>query len=208
MSLTSFAAFVDEVEPAAGATNGAVLFRPAKPALSRRDDAMSIAEREVAAYERGITEGQRLTRVEIEQISETHQFELYAAIEAGRRLQIDADGTMLASRLDSAFAELEVALIDKVQTVLQGWLEAAVIERALNELGTILRRAIATDGALEMTIYATADLVEAVKKQLPAGWDRAKFIAAEGPSIQIVAGSVDISVDLGAWRSQIVGGGL
>lgn len=206
MSRASFATFVEELQCEPEAPTEIGLFRLAKRHFE--NDAQSTVDLEAAAYEKGYGDGQERAREELDQLCKDHRSQLSAALEEQRRSQIEQDGALLAARLVGALNELELALVERVRPVLQGLLETAIVERALGELGQILRRAIATDGALEMTISASAELIEAVKKQLPAGWNRATFIVAEGAGIKVEAGDVDMSVELGAWRREIAGGDL
>lgn len=208
MSRMSFAAMVEVVEWEPPAIKELPLFPPAKRESDRREESISLAKLDAAAYARGFGEAQDQLRGEIEAVCESHRQELHAAIEAERRNLRDGEGAALASSLAGVIAEIEETIVEKVKPVLQGLLEAALVERATNELGQILRRAIAADGSVEVTIAASADLIEAVKKQLPTDWKRIVFVDSDKPGIRVSAGNCDMSVDLEAWRQLIKGGVL
>ncbi len=146
---------------------------------------------------------------------EAHRRELDGAIAAERtrseeQLQgerkrwIGEQAEVLEQRLKEAMSGLEASLADAVAGVLKPILADALRERALGDLGGVLRELVHKEGLRSMRISGPQDLVDALGERL-AGLCRLEFHPHGGVDLHVEADRTLIETRLGAWAERLKG---
>ena len=206
MTRQTLASIVAEVSHRPPLVADRSLFPSSRQNSSRTAPTPSFPDPEHEAHQRGVREGLALAQHEIATAAAANEEHLQQALAHERLRLLDGEGQSLASSLVSAMTSLEQSIADQVVPILRHLVEARLLDRAMTELSQILLKAIASNGAHEMTITCSPELIASVKSYLPPDWNHAKFVEGNAPGIQVVVSDADMRVDLETWRQSITGG--
>jgi len=187
--------------PAAGFPGARIIAREAKPAPN-------IAQLEEAAYLRGVADQRSANTESLAALEQRHQAELIAAEEHACRRIVEAEGARVAALVAGMPDRVVAGVLEVVAPVLRKVLLGAVQDRAISELGRLVRDLVTGEHEIAVTVTAPAELIEAVKSKLPHGVRVVKFVEGDIDDVVINFGDVELSAALEGWRQSISGGEL
>lgn len=165
----------------------------------------NIADLEEAAYQRGQADQNLANTEALAELAERHQAEIAATAERVRTSMLEAEAAKVASLVAGMPDQVVAGVLEVVAPVLRKLLLTAVQDRAISELGQLVRKVVTDGPEIAATVTAPAELIEIVKSLLPHDVRVVKYVAGESNDVEIKIGDVELSAALEGWRQAISG---
>jgi hypothetical protein len=108
---------------------------------------------------------------------------------------------LLAARLDGAVHLIERNIEDCVASLLRPWLIERLRERALEDLGKAIARAL-TEGA-KVHIEAPAEILMHLRERLPSDAFQIGYSESGSPDVRAHIENTDIEANISAWIAEL-----
>ncbi len=175
--------------------------RDAKPALN-------IAQLEETAYQRGWADQKIASTEALAALAETHRAELAATEDRVRKRMLEAEGAKVATLVGGIPDRVVAGVLEAVAPVLRKLFMAAVHDRAISELGQLVRDVVTGGSEIAVTVTAPAELIEAVKSKLPHDVRLVTCVVGAIGDVEIKIGDLELSAGLEGWRQSVSRGEL
>lgn len=159
-------------------------------------------ERE-AAYQQGIRDGQTSATASFEQALAEERALAEARLAEERALWAAQAGAGLARTLRETFEALEHRLADQAGRVLEPFLGAQILARALRELRQALSVLLTGADAAAVRICGPSDLLAAMRESAGGALDAVEFVETDCVDISVVAADTTIASQLQSWVARL-----
>ena len=173
-------------------------------APSEAADARALADRErEAAYLRGTADGEARAAATHERLLEQERAAAEARLRAEQTRWAAEEGARLAQSLSGAIEALAERLADQAGRLLEPFVEARILARALAELRQALGQLLAGGEGAGVRVCGPADLLAALREGAGASAAAVEFVEAEGIDVRIVAADSIIESRLAEWMERL-----
>jgi len=168
---------------------------------SEREQEVAIKAAFNAGYQQGIEEGRGEAEADCElRLAEAR--ESFSAQSSEERLTWHRDcADLLTARFDAATKLIERSIEDRVASLLRPWLIERLRERALEDLGKAIGRAL-TDSA-KVHIEAPPAIVAHLRERLLGEAFQVSYSESDSPDVRAHIGDTEIEANISAWIAEL-----